>query len=170
MSRRIVFLDIDGVLNNRDYLCSAQQRWVVDAHRNVIDTEMIDPVRVALVNEIVARTGAEIVISSSWRRMFKLPELCGILAQRGLAASVVGATPTNISRTSPHRTLPEEEQVRRGEEIQAWLNDARGVESFVILDDDSDMAHLADRHIKTDFEVGIDREHVERAVAMLVSP
>jgi hypothetical protein len=61
----------------------------------------------------------------------------------------------------------------RGQEIQAWLDGAPRygieVESFVILDDDSDMVHLADRLVKTSFETGLLDEHVDRAIAMLVA-
>ena len=56
----------------------------------------------------------------------------------------------------------------RGEEIQAWLDGAgTEVESFVILDDHDDMAHLADRLVRTDSAVGITGEDAGRALGML---
>jgi len=53
--------------------------------------------------------------------------------------------------------------------IQEWLNGYiknHLVESFVILDDDEDMAHLAHRLVKTNPEVGLTAEDVERAVVL----
>jgi hypothetical protein len=62
------------------------------------------------------------------------------------------------------------EERGRGHEIQAWL-DARArrqtIESFVILDDSADMAHLLPRLVRTPFATGLGDEHVDQAVAML---
>ena len=54
---KIIFLDIDGVLNSRIY----------DRKRNRDELTDIDETRLPLVKELVAATGAKIVLSSSWR-------------------------------------------------------------------------------------------------------
>ncbi len=51
---KIIFLDIDGVLNSRTY----------DRKRNWNEQTDIDESRLPLVKEIVDSTGAEIVLSS----------------------------------------------------------------------------------------------------------
>jgi hypothetical protein len=57
--------------------------------------------------------------------------------------------------------------VPRGREIQAYLNNAAGVESFVIIDDDDDMEHLKPHLILTPFEIGLTEADADRAIAML---
>lgn len=54
---KVIFLDIDGVLNSRKY----------DSVRNWNEQTDIDVSRLPLLGEIVAATGAEIVLSSTWR-------------------------------------------------------------------------------------------------------
>ena len=54
---KVIFLDIDGVLNSRRY----------DAKRDKNGNTNIDETRLPLVKRIVDATGARIVLSSSWR-------------------------------------------------------------------------------------------------------
>ena len=53
---KIIFLDIDGVLNCMQYLIENNCRGIG-----------IDPARVALVADIVRASGAKIVLTTSWR-------------------------------------------------------------------------------------------------------
>ena len=54
---KILFLDIDGVLNAREY----------DRKRNWNEQTDIDETRLPLVKEIIDKTGAKIVLISTWR-------------------------------------------------------------------------------------------------------
>jgi hypothetical protein len=54
---KIIFLDIDGVLNN--------SKWLKENKNNPID-----PAAVNRINVIMQKTDAKIVISSSWRIKF----------------------------------------------------------------------------------------------------
>lgn len=60
-SSKILFLDIDGVLNSDRF---------IDAHPKLPYTELIDKEAVSRVLSIIEKTGAKIVISSSWREQF----------------------------------------------------------------------------------------------------
>ena len=55
---KILFLDIDGVLNSRAY----------DRKRNWSELTNIDETRLPLVKKIIDKTGAKIVLISTWRR------------------------------------------------------------------------------------------------------
>ena len=54
---KVIFLDIDGVLNSGAY----------DRRRNWNELTDIDESRLPLVKQIVDQTGAVIVLSSTWR-------------------------------------------------------------------------------------------------------
>ncbi len=54
---KIIFLDIDGVLNSRQY----------DAERGTAEGN-IDVSRLLLLKQLIDQTGAKIVLTSSWRR------------------------------------------------------------------------------------------------------
>lgn len=61
-----------------------------------------------------------------------------------------------------------ERRVTRGSEIACWLSDhAAQIESIAILDDDDDMGVLTPWLVRTTFERGLQREHVEQAVELL---
>ena len=155
---KVVFLDFDGVLNHAKHFDDLRTgRVIADC---LDDDESFDKVAVERVNVIVERTGADVVVSSSWRCMFELSDICDILKRHGFRGRVIGATPRL------HRT-PDGEARVRGHEIQSWLDEHPDVEAFVILDDDSDMAHLIPKLVKTSFETGLQDEHVERAIRML---
>lgn len=167
---RVIFCDIDGVLNSADYM--ENRRHIPRPTRDAIDA-----VTVPRLNAITGRTGAKIVISSTWRlqpRPYQYPgsveSLRQILSAHGIAGEIIGTTPWFWKPYSHH--LEDDTVViagkERGHEIQAWLDRNPDVSSFVILDDDADMVHLRHRLVKTSFALGLLDEHVERAVAMLL--
>ena len=110
---------------------------------------------ILFLRHIVNKTDAEIVLSSSWRNCGLLPKLCRILREYNLHISDI--TPYILDRAS------------RGREIRAWLDDHTGVESFVILDDeDFDIVNMfPDNIVKTNSEVGLQKEDAEKCIAIL---
>lgn len=151
---RIIFLDIDGVLNHRDYF----RRMPREQQEDIED---IDPDCVACLQRLVNATGARIVISSTWRLLHELDEIRDVLSRKGLDAKIIAATPA----------LPDKD---RGDEIQKWLDMAsvfpRKPEGIVILDDDADMGPLLPWLIQTSFDRGLTDWHVRKAVEMLNRP
>ena len=164
METRLVVLDIDGVCNSTDY---ALHRAPEDERGSVLG---IDPVAVTRLNRLVQVARADVVVSSTWRFSRTTAQLSAALTERGFLGKVIGRTPRWIK--GPAGDLYPEDS--RGYEIQAWLDLAPDygitVESFVILDDDTDMAHLADRLVKKSFATGLLDEHVDLAIAMLSEP
>ncbi|HYG66320.1 MAG TPA: HAD domain-containing protein [Anaeromyxobacteraceae bacterium] len=157
---KVVFLDIDGVLNSERFFAEAQPaRWGI-GH--------IDPGAVGRVQELARRTGAKIVISSAWRHAYPVADLRVILRVAGLEAPIVGATPDLDDGGAEGRV--------RAAEITAWLEGnalraehgrAEPVEAYVVLDDLEDFGPLEPRVVRTRFADGLLDEHVERAVALL---
>ena len=150
---RIIFLDLDGVLVPARLLCR------VTAQRESL-AEALEPRAIALLNDLVARAKAQIVISSSWRELFELAELRTLLEHAGLCGLIVDMTPIGTPAGGARAAA-------RGHEIQQWLDQHPAVSSFVILDDAADMAHLTHRWIRTDIETGLQPHHVEHALTLL---
>lgn len=152
--KKVLFLDFDGVLNSH--------AWIKTDRRNdpLAPDRGLDPAAVALVSEICERTGALVVISSTWRLFNE--DCAELLKRRGFTGEVVGMTPDLNTRTRALWT-----SVERGVEIQAWLDANGGADVIAILDDDADMAHLGPRLVQTGFARGLERHHVELVVAML---
>jgi hypothetical protein len=80
-----------------------------------------------------------------------------MLERRGFVGRVLGATPQLTGR-------------RRSREIDQWLLDNRGVQSFAIVDDDDEAgAEHPHNFVQTNFEDGLLREHVDALVRLLTS-
>jgi hypothetical protein len=75
----VIFLDIDGVL-------APIRRW--DRYGD------LDPACIRVLNEIVARAGADVVVSSTHRHGKTVAELQQILDAEGFTGRVVDKTPT----------------------------------------------------------------------------
>ena len=144
---KVVFLDIDGVLNHSAFLKHMP--------RNFSDLDMIDPKAVQLLNKLLEDTGANIVISSSWRIGHTVVHLQQLLTGAGLLF------PERVIGTTTSRS-----NLERGAEINIWLKQVP-VDGFVILDDDCDMNPLMDHLVQTDFEKGLQPEDIEKAKEIL---
>lgn len=166
---KIIFLDIDGVLNSAHWWdvrppVKEYESEEVHAFRN------IDPTAVKRLNTIIEKSGAVCVLSSTWRTMHTLSYMQRLLERRGFKGKLFASTPCHSDRPNPTDGKGNINYIRRGNEIQAWL-DMLGPDcqpdSFVILDDDDDMAHLSDRLVKTTFEKGLTDEHVISTLEVL---
>lgn len=136
---RIIFLDIDGVLNH-ELFYRDRYEGKNDAKSREYPLSEIDFVSVGYLNQLVLDTGAKVVISSTWRSGRSTEELQDILNQAGFVGEVIDKTPSL-------RNLGD--AVLRGNEIYKWLKDNEEVygskyhsyNNYVIFDDDSDMLY-----------------------------
>lgn len=165
----LIFLDFDGVLNHPG-------TWAgrVPLLPGQIGVP-VEPACMARLNRIVARTSAQIVISSSWRDVAGYRDLAVDLALSGLAAEVIGATPKHgdpewslvlafLARRG-RSTL----RVPRGAEIATWLLHHGARQPYVVLDDCDDMPYVRRRFVQTRGSEGLSDLDVERAVRILAA-
>ena len=123
----------------------------------------IDAAFAPLVNELVAKSKAKVVISSSHRharntsegftnQARSVEELQKMLTDRGYVVEVVGATP-KVSGERRHA-------------IRRWLEQNPHITSYVILDDEESAA-MDGRLVLTDPKVGLTQANVESALQLL---
>lgn len=171
---RVIFLDIDGVLNSERYALKLEAKHRRLGHPEdsracgcFSTREQVDPDAIARLNRLVAATGAKIVVSSTWRKLFDPPDLRRILEEHGLVAEIVGETPDGHHEPGLLALYGYPERLLRGYEIDHWLRQHPEVDRFVILDDGSDMAMHEDRLVQTDCQSGLCDEHVHLAMHVL---
>lgn len=143
---KVLFLDIDGVVNSKEYLESRRAEY--ERTRIPMEKEsMIDPYAAHLVRNIVESTDCKVVLSSTWRLY---PDDRDLVRER--VVEFMSITP-RMPRSGGV------ESMERGYEIQAWLDDHPEVEDYAILDDDSDMLpHQIPHFFKTTWEEGLTDE------------
>jgi len=159
----VLFLDIDGVLNSHrwddlwvGYTFEGLDHLPPKLRRNAC---WLDHTAIYVLNDILERTGANVVISSAWRHNYTLDELQAMLVVRGFqhADRLIGMTPH-----LGHET--------RGDEIGAWLESTEhDVEGYLVLDDfcPDEFGDHADRLLQTSAGSGLRPYHVPLAVRML---
>jgi len=139
---KLIFLDIDGVMNHRDYMVRSRLHHLQE----------FCPIAVRNLREIIKRTGAMVVISSTWR---KFKDIDKVMFCYDLDQYVVGKTPIL------------EDEIR-GKEIQQYIDNSDfEVEQFIIIDDDADMGALLPRLIQCKGYSGLTDERREEAIEML---
>lgn len=158
---KILFLDIDGVLNGIETFERQHRRWEAAAAQGhepvVVMQDMIDPLMLGRILDVIKRTGCKVVISSTWRGWLDTPPDDKILENIGLAPFIHEDWRTGFD---PKRF--------RGNEIAEWLSNHPEVSTFAIVDDDTDMLDSQRPFfVKTDCETGIQPEEVEKLVDIL---
>jgi len=147
----LLFLDVDGVLNSQVTRTIGDDGTWSDAPA----PELLGRVRL-----IVDRTGAEVVLSSTWRlEEAKRREVEEALEAQGVR--IVGATPD-------HTVFGD-----RVDEIMAWLQASRALACPWVAIDDMDLVamneQLEERHfVRTDDAVGLTSEKAAEAVEKLL--
>lgn len=159
---KVLFLDIDGVLNSNGYFKQ------VGLNREPYPLGHLDPKAIAHLNRVVSTTGCKVVISSTWRRSNEPAAIAKYLTQKGFkhAESIISKTPVLDSPITDSKLV---KAVERGVEIAAWLS-LNKVERFAIVDDDADMAHLKKHLVKTDFMDGLTSEKADEIINRLTPP
>jgi len=158
---RIIFLDIDGVLNSHEFFERTQY------NRSDFPYSDLNPISIKKLNEIIRRTDASVVVSSMWRFGRAADELQYILENKGFEGRIVSTTPERGCSSC-----------LRGNEILNWIKENdhftnckshREFRSYVILDDDSDMLYWQkDNFVKVNSSRGLSDDDVEKAVLILL--
>ena len=141
---KIIFLDLDGVLNN----------WY--------HPDLIDPKNVLVLKKIIKLTNAKIVLTTSNKYPFQrekiknikgsyLEKYIKILQNNGL--SIYDLTPY----VEENRSL----------EIKAYLKSNHNITDFVIIDDELVSPELLKYQVFLDWNTGLLEKHIKPIIAIL---
>jgi methionine--tRNA ligase beta chain len=120
---KIIFLDIDGVLNV-DYADK-------DQFGHIFREEFVQNLK-----EIIEKTNAKIVISSTWKDK-GIERMLALWKERDLPGEISDITPDCVD-VCESTNIVYYDQVKRGHEIKLWLDRHPEVTHYVILDDIQD--------------------------------
>ena len=137
---KIIFLDFDGVMDTAYY-------------DHILNKECVKNLK-----HIIDQTGADIVVSSSWKYMMEYRDFLEMWEARKLPGFVTDVTPTPAERRN------------RGDEIDAWLAECDVECQYVIIDDlsaDNFNEHQIPRLLLVNPFYGLDEDTAERAITIL---
>ena len=163
---RVIFLDIDGVLNS--YF------WNENHQTEISDGRLIDIEKIRLLSTLIKNTNAKIVLHSGWKFWFdsalhplrkEAENLEKLLRQENLM----------IADVTPDHSTEEIKQNKKfslvkASEILAWLDEHKEVDKWIVIDDlDLHNPEIEARQIKTDPHIGLTMEDVHKAESMLLN-
>jgi len=153
MKKNILFLDIDGVLNCKEFYQSSLSDYE-EARRKLIEgikqeheerlklyKALLCPKRISWINNLCEETKISVVVSSTWRLNKTVEQLQEILNYAGATFTIIGKTAYT--------------GYERGTEISKWIKDHCmnyfGISntdfgSYVILDDHNEMLIKQENH------------------------
>ena len=137
LGAKVLFLDIDGVLNS------------TERARSGIPYSVLMPEGLAFLHHLVSN-GVRIVVSSTWRRGMSVKQL-----SEALMVPVADITPISKFNSS------------RGAEIQAWLDANRSPEYCIIDDDSDILQGQRSRFVQTLCEFGMQPWHMDEVCRVL---
>ena len=153
---KVIFLDVDGVLNFKG--CKARCGYYLG----------VDDGKTHLLAKIVRKTGAKIVLVSTWKenwypaqRKNEQDYMADYLDERLAAAGLF------IYDKTPD--VADGQYLGRGEGIVEYVH-GHGVSGFAILDDcqfDYDACDLTDFWVATDERVGLTQANVDKAIDLI---
>lgn len=148
--RKILFLDIDGVLNTdrQQWYCQMNSIAPVDKFGYAFDSKALENLAT-----ILEETGAEIVISSSWK-FLGLQTLQKMWKDRNMPGTILDITPDGDNK---------------GLKIDEWLLKHEGqISGYAIIDDENDMQPEQQGHfVQTNPQFGITLKDAERVITIL---
>ena len=152
-----IFLDFDGVMDTAYYDHVLNKNGLPG---NDLFGTVFDPNCVKNLKHIIDQTGADIVVSSSWKYLMTYRDFLDMWEYRGLPGFVTDVTPTPLVRRN------------RGDEIDAWLNECNAECQYVIIDDfdgSNFNEHQIPRLLVVNPFFGLDEDTAERAIWLLNS-
>jgi len=141
---KILFLDIDGVLN------SVRSCIAFDGYPySNSNYEKFDDIAVNLIRKLCKTTNTKIILSSTWRLFKGWDKLYEVLN-----LPIIDKTPHKLSST-------------RGEEIDMWLSNNK-VDKYAIVDDDNDiLVYQLPYFVKVDNTNGLSYENYLQLLKLL---
>jgi hypothetical protein len=153
MADKVLFLDVDGVLNNAPVFRDRRLGHLP-----------IDNLCVERMHDVIRATGAQIVLSSSWREIdwheLKLQASFVFEMYEGIGSDRLWIR--HDDRSTKRLSGP------RGNEIAEWLSRHPEVTSYAIVDDDGDMLDEQKPYfVQTHFDDGLTDDLAKQLIAIL---
>jgi hypothetical protein len=154
---RIIFLDIDGVLNCENAYRSGEcqyQEWIwEDGRKDHYQRFCVRSKK--LLNRLIEETDAKIVISSTWRHS-GIEFMRKVWEMEEMSGEIIGITPSlrakglRVPRGMEIDHYLKEDlkfsHINWDEIIQKEYMEKTGVDNYIIIDDDSDMLYGQRNH------------------------
>ncbi len=164
MKAKVLFLDIDGVLNSNF--------WSNRHQKEISDGTLIDEEKIKLLASIVKKTNSTIILHSGWRTWFD-SQIRPLRAEAAKLTQLLEKEGLHIDGLTPDLTTEEIRATKKfslvkADEILLWLK-SHDVTEWAVLDDlDLHNVQVTQHQVKPDPAVGLTAQNVEEAIKILL--
>ena len=166
---KILFLDIDGVLNSIDNLYVLNELSTIKGNFAILNDlygQLFDERCVRWLEYIILKTDCKIVISSTWKYL-GLITLKKMWKFRKLPGEIIDCTSNEVSSELLEQYKPKYNIEDRGYEIQQWIEIHKPTQ-YCIVDDNSDMLEHQN-FVQTNYKYGLTEEKSKEIIMILNS-
>lgn len=162
---KVIFLDIDGVLNSNF--------WNDSHQREISDGTLVDEEKIKILASLVKRINAKIILHSGWRFWFD-DELKPLGTEAERLVEMLAKEELFIDGVTPDLTTEEIRRTKKfslvkADEIRLWLKLHNDITGWVVLDDlDLHSVQTEQHQVKTDQTIGLTLEDIEKAEKILL--
>ena len=163
---KVLFLDIDGVLNSN--------YWNETHQKEISDGTLLDEEKIKILASLIHKTKAKIILHSGWRFWFD-DKLCPICTQARSLVEMLANEGLSIDGLTPDFTTEEIRRTKKfslvkAKEILSWLQSHDDVTGWAVLDDlDLHNAKIEQHQVKPDPAIGLTFEDIEKAEKILLN-
>lgn len=146
---KFLFIDVDGVLNNRATLSAGTSAWLLDNDC------------LLLLKDIVDKTNCQIVLSSTWRCFEQGKSVLKQHFNKNNIPLWISQTP-DLNKNGIHGN-----HFERKEEISLWILDNQvdlNVDTIAIIDDNFDACLIFGSFFQTSFSFGLTRNIADNII------
>jgi hypothetical protein len=163
-----IFLDVDGVLNNEQFLL-----------KHLDDDVILDESNIKLLGELVSKAQAKVILSSSWRLLFTEkgnPRRSVWQTRRGFELAKTlkkyGVRISGRTEVARNKFGDYYDAGNRPKEIFNYImHNLTAGDRFVILDDEDfrrSMLRFANNFVLVDWKYGLQEKDIEKALNILL--
>lgn len=162
---RVLFLDIDGVLNSHF--------WNNSHQKEIIEGTLIDEEKIKILAPLIKKTDAGLILHSGWRFWFN-EERKPLRKEAGKLVDLLEKEGMSINGVTPDLTTEEIRRTKKfslvkADEILLWLKLHDDIAGWVVLDDlDLHNIVIEQHQVKPNPEVGLTLEDMEKAERILM--
>lgn len=154
---KLIFLDFDGVLNSIKYYKAGHIVY------DEIFNGKFDPEAIAILNRIIRKTGAQIVLTADLNIFY--PRLPKMLEKMGIYGKIYSVLP--ITYTFSTTTQIDNISDKKCKQILDFIEKEKdNIESYCVLSSINNKLNI-DNFLQTSYSIGLTEEIAQKAIQIL---
>lgn len=164
----VIFVSTDGVLTNQQYLAQFLGRAKANYRSDDLNalynyiydhSNQVDKSKISILNYLIYKTKAEVVLTGQWRLQYSLDKLNDILKKNGAKFKAIDSTPY-LYKDRDGRFLSHIDELENS--INSLYKKGYDMNDFIILDDRSNWGAYQNNLIKVNYDRGLRHLDIEK--------